>query len=196
MQVTGIDPPSGGSGRRGSGSTAVFNEDDYDDDDYETDDEEEAEMDWSNFQGERLPVVHFRGTSRSLHASWDPNANSRIRGTVRQTPEGAIRWTTFSIFHGEERWRSEGIQVGGLKSGRGVLGNWFDKVYTLFYFRHFLLTLDTDTSSRTTICTAQQVLQLSGKKAMSWMMRSQRVRQLLISDQLRSCPDVGYRIRV
>lgn len=29
--------------------------------------------------------------------------------------------------HREERWRSEGIQVGGLKSARGVLGNWFDK---------------------------------------------------------------------
>ncbi|KAH0037062.1 hypothetical protein KCU78_g1789, partial [Aureobasidium melanogenum] len=27
----------------------------------------------------------------------------------------------------EERWRSEGIQVGGIRSGRGVLGNWFDK---------------------------------------------------------------------
>jgi hypothetical protein len=53
------------------------------------------------------------------------------RGTVRQTPEGQIRWTTFSIFHGEERWRSEGIQVGGLRSARGVLGNWFDKYENL-----------------------------------------------------------------
>ncbi|EGP84676.1 uncharacterized protein MYCGRDRAFT_75577 [Zymoseptoria tritici IPO323] len=88
-------------------------------------------LDWSNFTGTRLPVVHFRGTSRSLHASWDPNANSRIRGTVRQTPEGEIRWTTFSIFHGEERWRSEGIQVGGRGSKRGVLGNWFDKDYDM-----------------------------------------------------------------
>ncbi|KAL9111125.1 MAG: hypothetical protein Q9227_004388 [Pyrenula ochraceoflavens] len=26
------------------------------------------------------PVVHFRGSSRSMHASWDPNANSTIRG--------------------------------------------------------------------------------------------------------------------
>lgn len=108
--MTRIDPP--GSGDEGD-------EDDTDG------------MDWSNFTGERLPVVRFRGTSRSLHASWDPNANSRIRGTVRQTPEGEIRWTTFSIFHGEERWRSEGIQVGGLRSARGVLGNWFDKDYDL-----------------------------------------------------------------
>ena len=36
--------------------------------------------DWSQFKGTRLPVVHFQGTSRSLHASWDPNANSKIRG--------------------------------------------------------------------------------------------------------------------
>ena len=50
-----------------------------------------------------------------------------VIGTVRQTPEGEIRWTTFSIFHGEERWRSEGIQVGGIKSARGILGSWFDK---------------------------------------------------------------------
>lgn len=99
----------------------------------ENDDDEDEDdgLDWSNFQGERLPIVHFAGTSRSLHASWDPNANSKIRGTVRQTPEGQIRWTTFSIFHGEERWRSEGIQVGGLRSARGVLGNWFDKDYDI-----------------------------------------------------------------
>lgn len=47
------------------------------------DDEDEDEddgLDWSNFQGERLPIVHFAGISRSLHASWDPNANSKIRG--------------------------------------------------------------------------------------------------------------------
>jgi hypothetical protein len=43
------------------------------------------------------------------------------------TPHGNIHWTTFSIFHGEERWRSEGIQIGGVKSARGILGNWFDK---------------------------------------------------------------------
>lgn len=40
-----------------------------------------------------------------------------------------IRWTTFSVFHGEPRWRSEGVQIGGLKSARGILGNWFDKDY-------------------------------------------------------------------
>ncbi|OCT49761.1 F-box domain cyclin-like protein [Cladophialophora carrionii] len=76
-----------------------------------------------------LPVVYFEGTSRSTFMAWDPNANSRIRGTVQATAAGAIRWTSFSIFHGEERWRSEGVQIGGLKSARGILGNWFDKDY-------------------------------------------------------------------
>lgn len=31
------------------------------------------------------------------------------------------------VISGEERWRSEGIQVGGLNSKRGVVGTWFDK---------------------------------------------------------------------
>jgi hypothetical protein len=30
---------------------------------------------------------------------------------------------------GEERWRSDGIQVGGLRCPRGVVGTWFDKDY-------------------------------------------------------------------
>ncbi|KAF2423168.1 hypothetical protein EJ08DRAFT_737587 [Tothia fuscella] len=81
----------------------------------------------SEDDGQALPVVHFTGTSRSMHSSWDPNANSRLRGSVRLTPSGDIRWTTLSVFHGEARWRSESIQVGGLRSGRGVVGTWFDK---------------------------------------------------------------------
>lgn len=30
--------------------------------------------------GQDYPVVTFKGTSWSLHSSWDPNANSLIRG--------------------------------------------------------------------------------------------------------------------
>ncbi len=58
-----------------------------------------------------------------------PNGTST--GSVSETPQGEIRWTTFSVYHGEERWRSEGIQVGGLRSARGVLGNWFDKNFSV-----------------------------------------------------------------
>ncbi|KAI1034052.1 hypothetical protein LB505_003170 [Fusarium chuoi] len=90
--------------------------------------------------GQELPVVHFRGVSRSLDDEFDNNANSNIRaranmetfnvkGTARLTKEGEVRWTTFSIFHGVERWRSEGVQIGGVRSARGVVGNWFDSDY-------------------------------------------------------------------
>ncbi|KAI0523685.1 hypothetical protein F5B22DRAFT_409150 [Xylaria bambusicola] len=77
--------------------------------------------------GQELPVVHFKGVSRSLDQSFDENADSDLRGIVRLTPEGEVRWTTFSIFGGVERWRSESVQVGGVKSAKGVLGHWFDK---------------------------------------------------------------------
>jgi len=38
-------------------------------------DSEDGECDYKGW-----PVVEFKGTSRSLHSSWDPNANSFIRG--------------------------------------------------------------------------------------------------------------------
>lgn len=50
---------------------------------------------------------------------------------VRTTREGEIRWTTLSIFNGTERWRSESIQLGGIRSSK-VIGNWFDKYVSLF----------------------------------------------------------------
>jgi len=62
-----------------------------------------------------------------MHASFDPNANSNIRGEVRMTHEGEVRWTTYSVYSGQERWKSEGIQIGGPGSQRGVFGHWFDK---------------------------------------------------------------------
>jgi hypothetical protein len=77
-----------------------------------------------------LPVVHFTGDSHILNAFWDPNTNSKLRGTVRLTREGEVHWTSVSIFHnGETRWLSEGIQVGGPRSKRGVIGTWFDSDY-------------------------------------------------------------------
>lgn len=34
--------------------------------------------------GQALPVVHFEGLSRSLDSSWDDNANSDLRGIIKQ----------------------------------------------------------------------------------------------------------------
>jgi hypothetical protein len=77
------------------------------------------------------PVTYFEGFSRALDGSWDENADAGIRGRVCVTPEGEVRWTSYSVFHGEERWKSEGVQVGGIRSARGVVGNWFDKCVPL-----------------------------------------------------------------
>lgn len=52
------------------------------------------------FDNPALPIVHFRGRSRSVVVAWDPNANSDIKGTVRLTPEGDVRWQTISVFQG------------------------------------------------------------------------------------------------
>lgn len=49
------------------------------------------------------------------------------KGTVGLTKEGEVRWTSVSIFHGHERWKSESVQIGGPRSARGVIGNWFDR---------------------------------------------------------------------
>ncbi|KAI4702673.1 hypothetical protein J4E89_010395 [Alternaria sp. Ai002NY15] len=52
------------------------------------------------FDNSKLPIVHFRGKSKSVDAHWDPNANSGIRGTVSLTPEREVRWQTISVFQG------------------------------------------------------------------------------------------------
>ena len=43
------------------------------------------------------------------------------------TEEGEVRWTSYSLYFGRERWKSEGVQIGGVNSQRGVFGTWFDK---------------------------------------------------------------------
>jgi hypothetical protein len=50
-----------------------------------------------------------------------------------------LQWVSHSTFwnskiltgpnFSEPRWRSEGIQVGGIRSARGVIGTWFDHNY-------------------------------------------------------------------
>jgi hypothetical protein len=52
------------------------------------------------FDNPALPIVHFTGKSKSVDAAWDPNANSGIKGTVRLTQQGDVRWQTVSVFQG------------------------------------------------------------------------------------------------
>ncbi|EGO59946.1 hypothetical protein NEUTE1DRAFT_38488 [Neurospora tetrasperma FGSC 2508] len=88
----------------------------------------------TEIKGKIWPIVHWRGYARSFDGSpgearltW--GLRGQVVGVVQMTPEGEVRWTTSSLYDGEERWRSEGIQIGGVKSARGVVGNWFDKDY-------------------------------------------------------------------
>lgn len=67
------------------------------------------------------------GAAWAKDTSWDPNTNSRTRGVVQMTEEGEVRWTSYSLYFGRERWKSEGVQIGGVNSQRGVFGTWFDK---------------------------------------------------------------------
>lgn len=50
--------------------------------------------------GQDLPIVHFTGDAHLMSSGLDPNANSKLTGTVRQTKEGEIRWTTLSVYGG------------------------------------------------------------------------------------------------
>lgn len=47
-----------------------------------------------------MPVVHFAGPAMALDTNMDANTNHSIRGCVRITPEGEIRWSTVWVFNG------------------------------------------------------------------------------------------------
>lgn len=73
----------------------------------------------------RLPPIHFVGTS--LHSdSVPPDAAplSSVRGVVQLTADDPpeVRWTLVIRYAGEDRWRLEGVQVGGRGSKRGFFG--------------------------------------------------------------------------
>jgi len=65
------------------------------------------------------PIIYFEGKSDGGTPS-----ESRIRGTVSPMPCGGIQWKLTSSFAGQERWCSNGAQVGGVGSAVGVLGAW------------------------------------------------------------------------
>jgi hypothetical protein len=67
------------------------------------------------------------------------------------------------VFHGEERWASEGIQVGGVGSARGVVGTWFDRYVHLFNRQR---TADTDSEADITTFTVPAAQQPFGRPPM------------------------------
>lgn len=57
------------------------------------------------FDNQSMPVAHFTGKSRSVDVSWDPNANSKIRGSTFLTEQEA-RLTECRHCTTHQRWRS------------------------------------------------------------------------------------------
>ncbi|KZS90325.1 hypothetical protein SISNIDRAFT_488532 [Sistotremastrum niveocremeum HHB9708] len=65
------------------------------------------------------PTIHFSGTSKGGSGN-----ESSVKGVVRVTRHGLIRWAFVSIFEGRMQWTSEGIQIGAVGSAIGVAGSW------------------------------------------------------------------------
>lgn len=43
--------------------------------------------------------------------------------------DGDIHWTVISAFGDEDRWITEGVQIGGIQSSRGFMGVRSDSVW-------------------------------------------------------------------
>jgi hypothetical protein len=74
-----------------------------------------------------LPPIHFHGSSvQASGAMTYPAASSAsfVRGVVRLTADDPpqVRWTLVIRYGGEDRWRLEGVQVGGRGAKRGFFG--------------------------------------------------------------------------
>ncbi|EJD04234.1 uncharacterized protein FOMMEDRAFT_106791 [Fomitiporia mediterranea MF3/22] len=91
--------------------------------------DDEKKDDYTNFPSSSsttsaanyFPVIHFVGESRGENVE-----ESRVRGSVRMTPDGHIRWRLIfaSIHDSYSHWSSEGIQIGDVCSAAGVVGTW------------------------------------------------------------------------
>jgi len=61
------------------------------------------------------PTLKFEGDIYGLH---------RMVGEVSMTKEQTVRWNFNSGEVGNLIWSSEGVQIGNVQSGYGVLGTW------------------------------------------------------------------------
>lgn len=74
--------------------------------------------------GDLLPPIHFHGHSGHSGTTWPTPASSFVKGTVQLTTDWPpqVRWTMVIRYSGEDRWRVEGVQMGGRGSKRGFFG--------------------------------------------------------------------------
>ncbi|KAF8525198.1 hypothetical protein BU17DRAFT_41915 [Hysterangium stoloniferum] len=74
------------------------------------------------------PILRFEGASKGAQGN-----EARVRGTVRMTLDGQVRWkfvSAVSVYDGRTQWISEGIQIGGVASAMGVIGTWTGAEHT------------------------------------------------------------------
>jgi len=74
-----------------------------------------------------LPKIHFHGSSVQQNGTMvytSATPASFVRGVVQLTADDPpqVRWTLVIRYGGEDRWRLEGVQVGGRGAKRGFFG--------------------------------------------------------------------------
>ncbi|PHH76074.1 hypothetical protein CDD80_1845 [Ophiocordyceps camponoti-rufipedis] len=69
--------------------------------------------------GQNLPVVHFKGVS------WPLEGDDYMPCSVRLTRHGDVRWLIDHVRQGDFHLGCDGVQLGGVRSARGVVGHWF-----------------------------------------------------------------------
>ncbi|KZT56819.1 hypothetical protein CALCODRAFT_302360 [Calocera cornea HHB12733] len=72
---------------------------------------------------QEYPPIYFSGTVQSSD-TWHPT--SYVHGRVERAEDGTVYWKLTSNYDGQDRWVSEGVQVGGVGSNMGVFGIWSD----------------------------------------------------------------------
>ncbi|KZO92874.1 hypothetical protein CALVIDRAFT_540549 [Calocera viscosa TUFC12733] len=72
---------------------------------------------------QEYPPIYFSGTVQSSD-TWHPT--SYVHGRVERNEDGTVYWKLTSNYDGQDRWVSEGVQIGGMESKMGVFGIWSD----------------------------------------------------------------------
>ncbi|KAH8917793.1 hypothetical protein BT69DRAFT_632649 [Atractiella rhizophila] len=80
----------------------------------------------NDFKNDSFPTLYFEGTRRPFGGhGQDIKTHGCVRLAQQRPGEALIpHWTFVVGYGGEDRWRLEGLQPGGIGSRSGVVGNW------------------------------------------------------------------------
>ncbi|KAL9585098.1 MAG: hypothetical protein Q9212_001724 [Teloschistes hypoglaucus] len=83
-----------------------------------------VEVRHSNTEGKSLPEVRFVGLATLHTRGYETDLVHGIQGTVTSLRNGEVKCSLTAS--GKQSWLSQGVQIGGRNSVRGVLGIWHD----------------------------------------------------------------------